>query len=597
MNIEMMWNKIKIYAVAALLWSTECWAGQLSARVEPQKIQYGETVQFEVSYEGDNSGLLQPHFEVLNDDFAVYSTSTSMQTQYNNGIAQQKRVWSLTLMPQKEGKVTIPAIKAGNYQTVPLNIEVLPSGSSSVQSGTAQSSAGAAAAANNADFWMDMTIDEKNPYVQQEINGTLVIYDNKNIQFTQDPIFENADDWEIRQLDEPVITDKNGQRIIKIKYAFFPQKSGNLTLPSVAVRGYYIERKPGDISRSVNGLLQLFEINFDVTDLVAQQKPVVLKTKPIAITVKPIPTDYGHDWWLPSTGVSLRSRWADKRPVFKVGEAVTREIMLSAAGVAENRLPVLELAENDAWKQYPENPVTDSSAKNGEVVSTAVTRVVYIPQRGGEQVLPEIRIRWYNVKTHHIENAIIPAEKMSVGGAVGKTQTTAPTATMADTPEALVEAVKNRLENKSENKPTNQTEQRQRDILLIAAIIIGAFLCGGICNYLFLRRKITDTKTDCSGDLVNDIEKNLRRSDYRALRDSLLRWGEQVYSDVYINNLNDLSAQIKAPEFTEQMQLLNQNLYAGGTEKLNDKIIMNYIKNRQKVKSNPKKPPLPDLYK
>ncbi len=594
----MMWKKIKIYAVAALFWSAECWAGQLSARVEPQRIQYGETVQFEVSYEGDNSGLVQPHFEVLNNDFAVYSTSTSMQTQYTNGMAQQKRVWSLTLMPQKEGKVTIPAIKAGNYQTVPLNIEVLPSGSSSVQSGSAQTSAGAAAAADNADFWMDMTIDEKNPYVQQEINGTLVIYDNKNIQFTADPVFENADDWEIRQLDEPVITDKNGQRIIKIKYAFFPQKSGKLTLPRVAVRGYYVERKQGDISRSVNGLLQLFEINFDVTDLVAQQKPVMLKTKPIAVEVKPIPTDYGHDWWLPSTAVSLRTRWADKRPVFKVGEAVTREIMLSASGVAENRLPVLEIAENDAWKQYPENPVTASSVKNGEVVSTAVTRVVYIPQRGGEQVLPEIKLRWYNVKTHHIENAIIPAEKMSVGGVAGGAQTSsAPSAALADTPDALVAAVKNRLENKPQNQPISQQERRQQNILLIAAIIIGAFLCGAICNYLFLRRKITDTKVDFSGDFINDIEKNLHRSDYRGLRDSLLRWGEQVYSDAYINNLNDLSAQIKAPEFTEQMQLLNQNLYAGGTEKLNGKIIMNYVKNRQKAKANPKKPPLPDLYK
>ncbi len=592
----MTWNKIKIYAAAALLWSTECWAGQLSARVEPQKIQYGETVQLEVSYEGENSGVLQPHFEVLNDDFAVYSTSTSMQTQYANGVSQQRRVWSLTLMPQREGKVTIPAITAGNYQTVPLNIEVLPSGSSSVQSGAVQSSTGTSVAAQNADFWVDMTVDEKKPYVQQEINGTLVIYDNKNIQFTQDPIFENADDWEIKQLDEPVITNKNGQRIIKIKYAFFPQKSGNLTLPRITVKGYYVERKTGDLSRSVNGLLQLFEINFDVTDLVAQQKPIMLKTKPIAIEVKPIPSDYGQDWWLPSAAVSLRARWADPRPVFKVGEAVTREITLSASGVAENQLPVLEFAENEAWKQYPENPVISSTVKNGEVVSTAVTRVVYIPQRGGEQSLPEVKLRWYNVKTHHIEKAMISAEKMYIGGATGVSHTAAvPTMTPTDAPDAVVEAVKNRLEN----KPDNQQEQKQqkRDIWLIAAVIFGAFLCGAICNYLFLRRKITDTGENYSEDFVRDIEKNLHRSDYRALRDSLLRWGEQMYTDAYINNLNDLSVQIKAPEFTEQMQLLNRNLYAGGAEKPDGKVILKYVKNRQKAKSNPKKPPLPDLYK
>lgn len=592
---KMRFGKITICCLTALLWAVQSWAGQLSAEVKPQRIQYGDTVTLEVSYEGTDAGLLQPQFDVLKDDFAVYSTSTSMQSQYVNGVGQQRRVWTLSLMPQREGKLVIPAIKAGSYQTVPLNIEVLPSGSSNVQSAPASSASAAnntTAAANNADFWIEMTVDEKAPYVQQQIIGTLVIYDSKDIQFTEDPTFESSDEWEIRQLGEPLITNKNGQRIIKLKYAFFPQKSGKLTLPSVTVRGYYVERKQGDnLSRSVNGLLQLFDINFDVTDLMGIQKPVMLKTKPITVEVKSIPADYGNDWWLPSTAVSLQARWADERPVFKVGEAVTREITLTAAGVAENQLPTLELDADAAWKQYPENPLQASEIRNGNLYAKAVTRVVYIPQKGGEQTLPEIKLRWYNVKTHHIEKAVIPAEKMYVGGAAGAVQT--PVATSAGAIDAEVAALQNKLENPAEKPAPRQNT----DIWLIAAVVMGAFLCGVVCNYLFLRRKITHPEEHLAGDAVGDIAKNLRRADYRALRDSLLRWGEQVYNDAYINNLNDLSAQIKAPEFEQQMQLLNQNLYAGGTAKLDDKIILKYVKNRQKAKSEAKQPPLPDLYK
>ncbi len=586
-----MFYKMTAYCLAAMLWVTDGFAGQLTASVEPQRIQFGDTVRLEVSYEGQDSGLIQPKFDVLNEDFAIYSTSTSMQSQYVNGVGQQKRIWNLTLMPQKEGKLTIPEITAGNYKTVPLNIEVLPSGSSTVKTANTSATAGqnAAASADTADFWIELSVDTKEPYVQQEINGTLVIYDNKNIQFTDDPVFENAEDWEIKQIGDPVITNKNGQRVIKIKYAFFPQKSGRLPLPRILVKGYYIERKPSEVTHSVNGFLRFFDINFDVADLTGQQKPVMLKTKSANIEVKPVPSDYGNDWWLPSTNVMLKARWTDERPVFKVGEAVTREITLIAAGVAENQLPVLDFAPSEAWKQYPENPVFNSMVENGELVSVATTRVVYIPQRGGAQIIPEIRLRWYNVKTHHIEKAVIPAEEMYVGGVVNAlpsqpdlqpSVTAEPSADTAKVPEKT-----------AEDKPTH------RDILLIAAIVLCAFLCGVVCNYLLLRRRIADPDGKTGNDTVQDIEKSLRLGDYRALRDSLLRWGEKVYTDTYINNLNDLSAQVKAPEFAEQMRILNGNLYAGNTEKLDAEIILKCVKNRQKNKLNPKQPPLPDLYK
>ncbi|MBQ7632951.1 MAG: protein BatD [Alphaproteobacteria bacterium] len=588
-----MFQRVIFCVVTVMLWSAESLAGQLSAKVEPQQIQFGDTVRLEVSYEGQDAGLIQPKFDVLGNDFIVYSTSSSMQVQYVNGVGQQKRVWTLVLMPQKEGTMVIPAISAGQYSTAQLNIEVLPTGVPTVKK-TSQNAAKIVAdntdvTSANADFWMEMSADIKNPYLQQEVNTTLVIYDSKNIQFTEDPFFINADDWKIKQIGKPEITDKNGQRIIKIRYAMFPQKSGRLMLPAVQVKGYYIERSQNQTTKSVNGFFRFLDIGFDITDLTSQQKPIMMRTKPIEMKVKPIPEDYGNDWWLPATTVSLSARWSDERPVFKVGEAVTREITLSATGVDESQLPILEFAQNEAWKQYPENPVTVTVEQGRELRSTAVTRVVYIPQRGGEQIIPEIKLHWYNVKTHQIENAIIPAEKMYVGGMINDVASVARSATGAS--DAIPVASEKITEIHTDKKSGNS------DLRLIILMIICAFLCGIICNYLFFRHRIVNNGERASDDSMSAITRNLRSADYRALRDSLMHWGEKMFKNNCINNLNDLAEQVKAPEFTEQMRLLNQNLYAGSNVPINAEIILKYVKKQQKSKATDKVAPLPDLYK
>lgn len=590
-----MLRKMKLYLLVALLWATESLAGQLSAKVEPQQVRFGEAVQLAVSFEGTDSGVLQPQFGVLNKDFAIYSTSTSMQTQYINGVGQQIRTWNLILMPQKEGKLTIPAITAGNYQTVPLDIEVLPASSPAVRKPAAVSSADDSLpdAAMDSGFWMEMSSDTDKAYIQQQINTTLVIYDGKNIQFTEDPVFENADDWKVRQLGEPSVTEKNGQRIIKLKYAFFPQKSGTLYLPSVRVSGFYIEQSRSNVTRSVNGFLRFFDIDMDMLNLTGQQKPVLLKTKPIKVEVKPIPADYGNEWWLPATSVNLRAKWVDERPVFKTGEAVTREIVLTAGGVDDTQLPELEFADNPDWKQYPENPILTTAVKGSQVEATSVTRVVYIPQRGGEQMLPEIKIRWFNVKTQHIEKASIPAEKMYVGGEIKQPQ---------PAPQIVPET--NTADNAGQDAAASTKKmslfdklQSSRDIVVILLVVIGAFLCGILFNYLFLRKHVVATEDMSAEEAVKDIERNLKRADYRALRNDLLRWGEVYFADEYISNLNDLSEKIGAKEFTEQMQKLNLNLYAGGNEPIDGKIILQYVKKHQKSGAKVKQSPLPDLYK
>ena len=106
--------------------------------------------------------------------------------------------------------------------------------------------------------------------------------------------------------------------------------------------------------------------------------------------VKPIPAGNGNKWWLPAENVELYAEWDPARPVFKEGEAVTRNIYLKAQGVIENQLPNITFSESAKLKQYPEKPATETVVDKGHIVSVKKIANVYIPNGSGEAVIPAV---------------------------------------------------------------------------------------------------------------------------------------------------------------------------------------------------------------
>lgn len=590
-----MIKKIFLFCVLVILWPYVSMAGNFSATVEPQQVPFGETVQFELSYEGNDAGNIQPDLSVLQKDFTIYSTSTSMQSSYVNGVGSQKRVWTLLLMPKSQGKLQIPAISAGGYQTSVLEIEVLPSGTivnkpNNKLSASANSAANAQNSASVADldkrFWAELTVDNKNPYIGQEINATLVIYDQLGVDIQQLPMFADNDDWIVEMLGNPEITEKNGQRVIKLQYSLFAQKSGELTIPSARIDGMYTDFSRTPVTNSIDGLFKLFEVNFDFAHMLGSQKPIMRQTQPINVIVKPIPEDYGNYEWLPATALVMNAKWSDSKPVFKVGEAVTREVTILASGTDEANIPEITFKEIPEWKQYPEKPQINTVMHNGKRIIQAVTRIVYIPQKGGEQTVPEIKLRWFNTRTNHIETAVIPSEKMYVAGSEN-------IALLSQT-----DNVENKEINQHKSTSDNiKTVEKSVNKLVQWVWIVLAFVAGLFFSLMLVQRRTKNKDIFNTNNSLQQIESCLKSNDYRSLRDNLLYWGEHTFSADNINNLNDLARLVNNEEFTEQMSALNSILYANADVILDKKVILGCLKkNYNKIKNKNNKP-LPDLYK
>ena len=573
-----MLKQILSVITIVLLSNSACLANELTARLSQNEVALGDSFELTLTYDGNDATAMQIDLGNLQNDFAVYSTSSSIRSSYVNGIGQMQRQWKIGLMPKRTGSLIIPAIKAGQYTSKPLNINVLPAGSSVKQQTTSQTQQAPAQAEQ---VEVNLQIDNEAPYVQQELNAVLVINDNKGIEFAAEPQFiTDADEWVVKSLRQPTVeANGNGGRLIKFYYALFPQKSGLQQIPSMQIEGYYTAFDDNNQMSGFGGFSNFFNMN--MSNLFGVKKPIRLITKPQNINVLPIAADYGNDWWLPAEAVVAAARRVDDKPIFKVGETVAREIAFAAEGVSDTQLPEIILPTDKKIKQYPEKPQIEAIADNNHITSQMKMRIVYIPQASGKQTIPEIRIPWYNVNSKQKQYAIIPAETIDVEA----------NANVADMVQTNEDAKINKQPNEKKKTAENINLPMQPWLWIVIAFIAGILL-----SYVLLKLSL-QKKTNGTDINLSAIEQNLKQKDYRQLRDSLIEYGKTIFKNSNINNLNDLVKYVDEEKFTEQMQLLNSILYAGKTAELDTDAVLAALRKKNKKHATKDESPLPKLYK
>ena len=120
-------------------------------------------------------------------------------------------------MPNQTGSLVIPSIELAGYKTQPVTMNIVPAGAADqlVQS----------PAVDTPRFKMDGKIDNTAPYVQQQINYRLTIYDAGGLQGEAPFFVTDNDDWIIKNLGEPQVSTKivNGQTLREITFNY-PKK-------------------------------------------------------------------------------------------------------------------------------------------------------------------------------------------------------------------------------------------------------------------------------------------------------------------------------------------------------------------------------------
>ncbi|WP_395341689.1 BatD family protein [Ningiella sp. W23] len=378
----------RVLQLTALMFCFSTWhalaqVSELTASVSKNPILADEAVTLQVSATGD-ADRDAIDFSVLTQDFRVSQPSVSQSTQIINFNRTQTISWTLQLFPRREGKLTIPSFAIDGQASAPIIMDVLP--------------VGQATQAQPRDFFVTTSVTSDEVFLQQQVLYTVKIYLAGDIQrgSLSEPVLDGA---VIEQLGEDSEYQEllNGvrYRVIERNFAVLPQASGVYTIDGPVFQ-----------AEVLSNTRQSFAF-FNRSKTISRVAP------PQNIIVKPIPESYQYTW-LPSEQVQIDEEWQGSNDNFVQGEPITRTVTLTALGLIEEQLPMIEPRYHPSFKTYPEQAEKATVERNNRLIAQLVQSTAIIPSEVGSFVLPEISVPWFDVNSGETRFATLPARTINV---------------------------------------------------------------------------------------------------------------------------------------------------------------------------------------
>ena len=304
--------------VLGLFLCVQAQAAALLATVDRTRLNAGETLELTLQTQ-DVTQFGKPDLSPLEPHFEVRGTR---QVNSLNSLDDQAggTRWIITLLPRQSGSVEVPALQIGDLRSEPISLQVL---------------AEAASNENHGPVFIDASLDQPEVYVQAQAVLTLSIYHSV-------PLYDDSSlsplqlaDAKVEPLGESRTFEKDidGVRhgVIEMRYAIYPQHSGDLTIP---VLTFSATAAQTDTDQELN------------TPRAGKQ--VHVSSTPLVLTVNPIPADYpANAPWLPTSNLSLEEHWSPDpaQQQTQIGDSLTRTVIVQAEGLSSAQLPPLPATE------------------------------------------------------------------------------------------------------------------------------------------------------------------------------------------------------------------------------------------------------------
>jgi len=531
------------------LYSNISWAANITVSTSANPVSLDDS--FHLIYEADSSVDDDPDFDPISKHFDILSSSQSTSMRLVNGTYGLKKKWDIALIAKDIGDFTIPSISFGADKSPAIRITI-------TNSVTPNSSLPNGQASIPAKLFVESSVNVKQAHVQQEIVLSIRLLRTVSIigASLSEPTTSDADAI-IQRLgeDNRYQTTRNGIRynVFERRYVIYPQHSGKLTINPVTFEGRVNANQPRTI--------------FDQFRITGQLKRS--RTKAITLNILAKPANITTQDWLPARQLQLVEDWSGDITKAKTGEPVTRTITIVAKGLSAVQLPDLHFDDIAGIKQYPDKPITTDKPGNDGITSAKQIKIALIPARAGKYVLPEIKLPWWNTKTHKVETATIPATTLSVSGAVAQSpQVKRPIPTAAETV--------NDTTNKTPTPPPlTVTNNEQPWKWLSIALAVGWLLT--IIYMLFVASKKQSLPVNVSQHTMQSLGsveklvlqackvarkqgKQMNIEQLENIKKALLDWAQVRWPNQHITSLTQLASYCSS-ELAQALQQLNQVLY------------------------------------
>lgn len=509
------------------------WATSLDVKLDSAEIAVGDTVNLTVTVNEQAFGET-PDFSALKKDFQILSNRQSSQFSMNNGQISSSTSWILSLLPKREGFIAIPPLRYGNQTSKPLKLHVTQQ--RKVDSPN-----------SNEVIFLDAQVDKKEVYVQEQVIYTVRLYRRIDLhESTYSP--PTADSAVLEQLgnqrEYTSTLDGRSYKIIELRYAIFPQQSGELAIQPAQIVGTIF------MGNSSNFMFDPFN-----------GRQIRRSAPPISLHVKPQPANYPADKpWLPARSLKLREVWTPDSHQTKVGEPLTRQITLEAEGLAQTTLPPIQMPDQPDAKIYPEQPELASTIGPRGMVSTRKESFALIGSQAGELTLPAVEVTWWDVDEGKTKVASLPARKLTITGSARQLQTDA----QLQAPDTLPQD--DQAPASLNGEENNSTWQWIAGLALL--LWLGTLAAAAV---LFWRRRQPAPRADAPPPprFNRQAEKAARtafqdactRGDAKAARQHLILSYRQIFQSEAIHNLDDVLARTPDPALADHLQTLEAQLY------------------------------------
>lgn len=540
-------------------------ASDLTASVDRDSIGLKETLTLTVSL--DQLTRSAPDFSGLKNDFEVLSIQPGTSIRVYNGHQASITDWQLTLAPKRSGKLLIPSFNVDNAVSDAIQINV--SQQSHVQ------------LTNNEDDLFKTTIEiSKNPaYVQEQILVTTKLISKVDFSsFKLDPLdVKNALVVALNQEQYETKINNQPHLVIETSYAIFPQKSGDITIPSMTYTVIF------------DDILSLFNRK--------RNDNLYFKTDEQHINVNPAPAV--NQIWQPATQLSIDETWNSSLNNLKVGEPITRTIIINADGLTGGQIAPLQNTPVDGLTFYPDQAQIKENNSAKGVKGTRIETIAIVPNHGGDFTLPAINVDWWNTSTQKMETASLPAKTIHVLG----------DASITTTPKNLAPSTTNESTQEPSTEITNNNSQDGLPLWILIITGLFALLSVGLAIYIWKLKKHIDqlhqdqhnreiALQEKEKDIWDVLKTAANNKDAPALRKAVLNWAQFQWPAEKINTLDEIAKLGKNDELTAALKELDEILYSNHDNADWDanallKLLNEY---RKQKKTKKKSPTLKTLY-
>ncbi|KTD11646.1 KQDN repeat-containing protein [Legionella gratiana] len=490
---------------------------EIQVQVEPSQVSSDTSFRLILTQDNLQNGI--PDLTPLQKDFMILGTEHRMNYSITNGQAQSSSEWTVTLKAQKEGKLTIPAIKIGNEYTAPITINVTAASTTPQSTSTDNSN-------QQQRLYLTTSVNEKKPYVNQQIIYKVTLYNSKHLLDSdyQGPQVENA-------LLIPLGAEKRYQTqknninylVEEQNYAIFPQKSGSLKIKSPVF-----------------------------TALIYDFNPERVKTedKTTHLEVQPIPKEFSGKTWLPAKDIKLTEQYENSEQTITQGNTLIRTITLQGIGIPAQLLPALTFTEIDGVNVYPEKGKDKNQVIQEELIGRTEIKVTYLFNKSGKITIPELKLPWFNTETGKEEIAVLPSKLIDV--------TASATMPVPSTSQTTVTNNQDELPPTTKINKSNTANQFNWGWLVAALFAFAWFVTLILWGW---QKHYKNSQKGQYKATLNELHKACMQANPQHARDALLKWASLHWPDVSILNLTDLTQLTTDVAFKKQIQNLSQVLY------------------------------------